>query len=54
MATNTNKDHRDGAVKNRVQVLNPATGKWVKLDTKTGRIMDQKKTPGPYKGIRKK
>jgi hypothetical protein len=30
---------------------NPATNKWVKLDTRTGRIVDSKKSPGPYKGI---
>lgn len=52
MATNT-KNGRKGAVKNRVQVKNPLTERWVKLDTKTGRIVDHKKTPGPYKGVRK-
>lgn len=54
MATNTNSGHRKGAVSNRVQVLNPVTKRWVKLDTKTGRIVDHKRTPGPYKGVRKK
>ncbi|WP_420454035.1 hypothetical protein [Rubrivirga sp.] len=54
MATNTGEGARKGAVKNRVQVLNPVTKRWVKLDTKTGRIIDHKKTPGEYKGIRKK
>ena len=54
MATNTNKGARKGAVKNRVQVLNPVTKRWVKLDTTTGRIIDHKKTAGPYKGVRKK
>lgn len=54
MATNTGKGFRRGAVKNRVQVLNPLTRRWVKLDTTTGRIVDHKKTPGPYKGIPKK
>ena len=54
MATNTNKGTRKGAVKNRVQVLNPVTKRWVKLDTTTGRIIDHKKTAGPYKGVRKK
>jgi hypothetical protein len=38
----------------RVQVKNPVTKQWVKLDTKTGRIVDSKKSPGPYKGIPKK
>ena len=54
MATNTRKGSRKGSVKDRVQVLNPVTKRWVKLDTKTGRIIDHKKTPGPYKGVRKK
>ena len=43
-----------GAVKDRVQVKNPLSGKWVKLDTKTGRIVDHKATKGPYKNVRKK
>lgn len=54
MATNTGEDSRKGAVSGRVQVLNPRTDKWVKLDTTTGRILNQKKTRGPYKGITKK
>ncbi len=54
MATNTGADHRKGAVKERVQVLNPVTKRWVKLDTRTGRIVDHKKSPGPYKGVQKK
>ena len=54
MAVNTGQNHRKGTVKDRVQVLNPVTKRWVKLDTRTGRILDHKKTPGPYKGIRKK
>lgn len=45
---------RVGAVKDRVQVKNPITDRWVKLDTKSGRIVDHKKSPGPYKGVRKK
>jgi hypothetical protein len=54
MATNTGNDSRKGAVLSRVQVLNPRTDRWVKLDTTTGRIIDQKKSYGPYKGIKKK
>ena len=54
MAKTTNEGARVGAVRDRVQVLNPVTQHWVKLDTKTGKIIDQKKTYGPYKGIRKK
>jgi len=48
------KSGRTGPVKGRVQVKNPVTKRWVKLDTKTGRIVDHKKTPGPYKGVRRK
>ena len=51
MAKNTGENHRSGAVKGRVQVLNPTTGRYVKMDTRTGRIIDQKKSSGPYKGI---
>ena len=45
---------RTGSVKSRVQVLNPVTNRWVKIDTNTGRIVDHKKSPGPYKGVTKK
>jgi len=48
MAASTSK------IKSRVQVKNPVTERWVKIDTTTGRIVDHKKTPGPYKGIKKK
>lgn len=54
MSKNTGKGSRSGAVKNRVQVKNPVTGRYVKIDTQTGRVVDHKKTDGPYKGIRKK
>lgn len=51
MAKNTGDDYRKGAVKERIQIQNPVTGQWVKVDTATGRILEQKKTPGPYKGV---
>jgi G3E family GTPase len=35
----------------RVQIRNPITDRWVKVDARTGRIVGHKKTPGPYKGI---
>lgn len=38
----------------RVQTKNPVTNRWVKIDTRTGRIIDHKKSPGPYKRVRKK
>ncbi len=46
-------DKRMGAVKGRVQALDPHTGKWIKIDTGTGKIIADKKTVRPYKGIRK-
>ena len=52
MAKQTSKG-RKGAVKGRVQGLNPKSGKWVKIDSKTGKILSHKKTSGPYKGVRK-
>ncbi len=54
MGKNTGEGHRVGAIKDRVQIHNPRTDRWVKLDTRTGRIVDQKKSKGPYKGIRQK
>jgi hypothetical protein len=53
MATNTDKGHRQGPVKGRVQVQNPVTKRWIKIDKRSGRIVDVKKTPGPFKGIAK-
>lgn len=52
MATNTGQSSRKGAVKERVQAKNPVTGRYVKIDTNTGRIIDHKKSPGPYKGVK--
>ncbi|MGD9658269.1 MAG: hypothetical protein AB7U61_11655 [Methylocystis sp.] len=52
MSKNTGQSSRLGAVKERVQAKNPITNRYVKIDTTTGRIVDQKKTPGPYKGIK--
>lgn len=43
-----------GEIRNRIQVKNPVTDRYVKIDTTTGRIIDHKKTKGPYKGIRRK
>lgn len=52
MAKNTGENTRKGAVKERVQAFNPVTQRYVKIDTNTGRIIDHKKTEGPYKGVR--
>ncbi len=45
---------RKGVVRNRVQHYNPKTKKWVKQDTKTGRIIGQKRTTGRYRNVRSK
>lgn len=52
MAKNTGSGSRNGAVKDRIQALNPLTKRYVKIDTSTGRIVDHKKSAGPYKGVR--
>ncbi len=52
MAKNTGLGSRQGMVKDRSQILNPVTSRYVKIDMRTGRIIHSKKTNGPYKGIR--
>jgi len=47
-------NRRIGAVKNRVQVFNPKTKLWVKIDTNTSRIIDVKTSGGKFKGVRTK
>ncbi len=54
MATNTGENHRKGAVRERVQLQNPVTKNWIKVDTKNGKILDVKRTPGPFKGVERK
>jgi hypothetical protein len=54
MSTNTEKGYRQGAIRERVQVQNPVTKRWVKIDQRSGRIVDVKKSPGPFKGVKKK
>jgi len=34
-----------------VQTKNPLTGKYVKIDREKGKILDHKKSPGPYKNV---
>ena len=55
MATNPPKGdgHRNGAVRNRSQVFNPRTERFVKRDGESGRFMDQKADRAPFKGVRK-
>lgn len=52
MAKNTGEGARKGSVTKRVQIQNPITGTFIKLDTDTGRVVEQKKSPGPFKGVR--
>ena len=40
--------------KDRVQLKNPITKRWVKVDTKLGRIIAHKRTFGSYKNIKKR
>jgi hypothetical protein len=42
-----------GSISKRVQVQNPVTKRYVKIDTKSGKIIDHKKSPGPYRNIRR-
>ena len=46
-------DQRKGAVKARSQIKNPVTGTWTKRDDKSGKFMDEKADPKPFKGVRK-
>lgn len=39
------------AKKDVVQVRNPKTDRYVKIDRGAGKIIGQKKTPGPYKNV---
>ncbi len=41
----------DKKKKDIVQVKNPRTGHYVKIDREEGRILDYKKSDGPYKGV---
>lgn len=54
MATNPPKGAgRVGAVKKRKQAFNPKNKRWIKLDTKTKKIINQKSNLKPFKGVRK-
>ena len=39
------------AKKDIVQVRNPKIDRYVKIDRGAGKIIGQKKSPGPYKGV---
>lgn len=51
MAKNTGEGFRKGAVDNRIQVHNPRNDSWTKRDSGTGHFIDQKQSPGPFKGV---
>jgi len=46
-------DRRVGTVKARSQIMNPITGTWTKRDNKSGKFIDVKADPRPFKGVRK-
>lgn len=54
MATNPppGDGRREGAVRHRSQVFNPHNDRWVKRDAGTGRFMNVKADPQPFKGVR--
>ena len=56
MAKNGPKGHgRKGEVKNRAQVLSSRNKRWTKVDTKTGRFVDQMAKKGrAFKGVKMK
>jgi hypothetical protein len=53
MARNTGRGSRIGSVKNRTQVQNPKTGRFIKRDTETGQFINQKSDVKPFKGVAK-
>ncbi|MFL6259406.1 MAG: hypothetical protein ACJ76Y_06825 [Thermoanaerobaculia bacterium] len=40
-----------GKKKDVVQIKNPKSGHYVKIDRAAGMILDHKKSEGPYKGV---
>ena len=40
-----------GKKRDLVQLQNPRSGRYVKIDRSVGRIVSYKKSPGPYKGV---
>lgn len=49
--TTTNKKSSSGGKSDVVQVKNPKTGHYVKIDRTAGKIVSHKKSEGPYKGV---
>jgi hypothetical protein len=52
MDRNNGSKSRTGAVKSRSQVLNAATGHYIKRDVESGQFLSVKSDKKPYKGIR--
>ena len=50
MAKNTGKGHRVGAVRNRTEFKNSATGGYTKRNTTNGQFMNN--STKPHKGVR--
>ena len=40
-------------IKVRLQIKNPITGTWTKRDDRSGRFLDVKADPKPFKGVRR-
>lgn len=51
MAVNTKEGKRRGIIKNRKQVYNSKTGRYIKINTETGKFVSNSEKP--YKAIRK-
>jgi len=47
----TTKSTSSGGKRDVVQVKNPRTGHYVKIDRSAGKIIAHKKSDGPYKGV---
>lgn len=45
--------HRNGTVRKRSQVYNPATGNYIKRDSLTGKFIDVKSDGKAFKGVRR-
>jgi hypothetical protein len=41
-------------VKDRTQLLHPILNRWVMLDTRTGRVLKTKRSPGPYVNVERR
>lgn len=52
MASSSANTTKTRYVKDRLQALDPVTGRYVKIEKATGRILSQKKSPGPHKNIK--